>query len=91
MPSNRKKSLGRDPFDDDGKKGSSGSVERLIKGRSPGAPEPREVVVNVRLTPSNIKHLDAIRVRLEERGRKGMTRDELIRIAIALLSAEDVS
>lgn len=91
MPSNRKKSLGRDPFADDQEHGSSGSVERLIKGRSPGSPEPREVVVTVRLTPANIKHLDGIRAQIEKRGKAGMSRDELIRIAIALLSADDVA
>lgn len=86
-----KKSLGRNPFEDSGKGSSSSSVKRLIKGRAPrGNPEPKEVLVSVKLTPSNLKHLDGIMAKLAGRGKTGMTRDDLIRIAITLLSAEDV-
>lgn len=87
----KRRSLGRDPFDDAGagNAGRPDSVERLIKGRAPGAPEAREVSVTVKLTPSNIKHLDAIRRQLDERG-KPLSRNELIRIAITLLSADEV-
>ena len=49
----------------------------------------KEVEVQVKLTPSNIKHLDAIRAELEKMNKGGLTRDELIRVAITLLSAED--
>jgi hypothetical protein len=37
-----------------------------------------------------LKHIDALRARLGERGRD-VSRDELIRIAIALLTPDDVA
>lgn len=87
----KKKSLGRDPFEDTKQDQSSGSVGKLIKGKGlQSAPEAREVLVSVRLTPSNLKHLDAVRMQLVERGKGDLTRDDLIRIAITLLSAEDI-
>jgi len=86
----RRKSLGRDPFEDDKGERESNTVSRLIRGRSPLVPDAREVEVQVRLTPATLKHLDAIRARLAERGRE-VSRDELIRIAVTLLSAEDVT
>jgi Arc/MetJ-type ribon-helix-helix transcriptional regulator len=43
----------------------------------------------VRLTPSSLKHLDQVKERLRRRGRE-VSRDELIRIAITLLTEEDV-
>jgi hypothetical protein len=82
--------MGRDPFDDKKNTRESETVSRLIKGRSPLAPDAREVEVTVRLTPATMKHLDVVRERLAARGRK-ISRDELIRIAITLLSAEDVA
>jgi len=85
----KKRSLGRDPFDDENAGSKSDSVGKLIKGRAPGSPEAREVSVTVRLTPSNIKHLDAIRRELESRGKR-LSRNELIRIAISLLTADEV-
>jgi hypothetical protein len=89
--SKKKKSLGRDPFEDAKQNQTSGSVEKLIKGKGPqGGPEAKEVQVNVKLTPSNLKHLDTIRMQLAQRGRGDLTRDDLIRIAITLLSAEDI-
>lgn len=87
---NKKRSLGRDPFEDDNEKRISDSVEKLIKGRPTGTPGAKEVTVSVRLTPSNIKHLDAIRKALEQRGKGTLSRNDLIRIAIQLLSADDI-
>jgi hypothetical protein len=87
----KKKSLGRDPFEDNKQNQSSGSVEKLIKGKGlQNGPEPKEVLVNVKLTPSNLKHLDTVRMQLTQRGKGDITRDDLIRIAITLLSAEDI-
>jgi hypothetical protein len=86
----KKQSLGRDPFEDDNEEPRSDTVEKLIKGRHAGSPEAKEVSVNVRLTPSNLKHLDAIRRALAKRGKAGVSRNDLIRIAITLLSADDV-
>jgi hypothetical protein len=87
----KKKSLGRDAFDDANQQQAPGSVGKLIKGKSPiSAPEAREVLVNVKLTPSNIKHIDAIRRRLSEQGKGSYTRNDLIRIAITLLTSDDV-
>ncbi|HEX6790515.1 MAG TPA: hypothetical protein VF247_04315 [Candidatus Krumholzibacteria bacterium] len=86
--SDRKK-MGRDPFEDRNER-ESDTVSRLIRGRSPLAPDAREVPVTVKLTPATMKHLDAIHARLAARGRE-ISRDELIRIAITLLSAEDVT
>jgi hypothetical protein len=87
----KKKSLGRDPFTDANQHQKSETVGKLIKGKSlQSKPDAREVLVNVKLTPSNIKHLDVIRTRLEERGKGKYTRNDLIRIAITLLSEDDV-
>ena len=92
MTSKKKKiSLGRDPFDDAKQKPTSKSVEKLIKGKGlKSAPEAKAVQVRVKLTPSNIKHLDAIRAQLAGQGRRDLSRNDLIRIAITLLSAEDI-
>ena len=90
MSDQKKKRVGRDPFEEKGNAADSGTVARLIRGRSPLAPDPREVPVTVNLTPATLKHLDALHRRLAERGRE-ISRDELIRIAITLLSAEDVT
>ena len=89
MSDRKRKSMGRDPFADRGKPRESDTVARLIRGRSPLAPDAKEVEVVVRLTPATMKHLDAIRARLAERGRD-VSRDELIRIAITLLTPDDV-
>lgn len=86
----KKSSLGRDPFEGDDVSAPSNSVEKLMKGRPAPTPEAREVSVNVRLTPASIKHLDSIRRELAAAGRGDYTRNDLIRIAIALLSAGDV-
>lgn len=82
--------MGRDPFDDKKNTRESETVSRLIKGKSPLAPDAREVEVKLRLTPATMKHLDLVRERLAARGRE-ISRDELVRIAITLLSAEDVA
>ena len=90
MSDRRRKSLGRDPFEDAKESRESGTVKKLIRGRSPLAPDPREIEVTVRLTPATLKHLDQVRARLAARGRT-VSRDELIRIAITLLSPDDVA
>lgn len=82
--------MGRDPFEDEKAVRESDTVSKLIRGRSPLAPDAKEVEVVVRLTPATMKHLDAVRARLSERGRE-VSRDELIRIAITLLAPEDVA
>ncbi|MDH3197555.1 MAG: hypothetical protein OEO21_04870 [Candidatus Krumholzibacteria bacterium] len=87
MGDRKRKSMGRDPFEDRKEDRRSDSVGKLIRG-GPGA---KEVEVTVRLTVSNLRHLDAVRARLAERGRSGVTRSDLIRIAITLLSADDVT
>ena len=87
----KKKSLGRDPFEDNKENKPSSSVEKLIKNKSPhGTPEAKEVPVNIKLTPSNIKHLDDIRTKLARRGKGKKSRNDLIRIAITLLSVDDI-
>lgn len=89
MPDRRRKSLGRDPFEGVNESSSSRMVEKLIRGKVQLAREPKEIEVGVRLTPSSLKHLDQVRERLRRRGRD-VSRDELIRIAITLLTEEDV-
>lgn len=87
----KKKSLGRDPFEDNNRKQISNSVGKLIKGKGLAAePEARGVPVSVSLTPSNLKQLDAIRAKLAEQGKGKYSRNDLIRIAISLLSVEDI-
>ena len=90
MSDQRKKSMGRDPFEDRKNERASDTVSKLIRGKSPLAPDAREVEVTVRLTPAAMKHLDALRQRLAARGRD-VSRDELIRIASSLLTVEDVT
>ncbi len=90
MSGRRKKSLGRDPFDDAPRADGDGAVGRLIRGRG-AAGRPREVEVTVRLTPATLKHLERVRRALARRGRGDVTRDDLIRIAITLLSEDDVT
>jgi hypothetical protein len=82
--------MGRDPFEDTKEASASGTVAKLIRGRSPLSPDAKEVEVVVRLTPAVLKHIDAVRARLAERGRE-ISRDELIRIAITLLTPDDVA
>ena len=86
----KKTSLGRDPFDDANDAPRSNSVEKLIRGGARKSAGPKEVVVNVRLTPPNLKHLDRVLEQVAARGRNDVTRNDLIRIAITLLTADDV-
>ncbi len=89
MPDRRKRSIGRDPFEDAKEERASKTVERLIRGKVRLTNEAKEIQVGVRLTPSSLKHLDKVRDRLRARGRE-VSRDELIRIAITLLTEDDV-
>lgn len=89
MPDRRKRPLGRDPFEEAKEERPSRSLERLIRGKVQLASDVREIQVGVRLTPSSLKHLDRVRDRLKARGRE-VSRDELIRIAITLLTEDDV-
>ena len=89
MPDRRKRSIGRDPFEDAKEESASKTVERLIRGKVQLASDVKEITVGVRLTPSSLKHLDKVRERLKARGRE-VSRDELIRIAITLLTEDDV-
>ena len=90
MPDRRKRSFGRDPFEDAKEDRASRTVERLIRGKVHLAPDAKEIEVDVRLTPASLKHLDRLRERLQARGRD-VSRDELIRIAITLLTEDDVT
>ncbi len=89
MPDRRKRSIGRDPFEDANENRPSRTVERLIRGKVRMTSDVKEIEVGVRLTPSSLKHLDKVRERLKARGRD-VSRDELIRIAITLLTEDDV-
>jgi hypothetical protein len=85
-----KKSLGRDVFGD-APQGKKSSAVRNILEKKPGR-EPKgakEVEVTIKLTPSNMKHLDTLVAELERRGKGKFTRSELIRVAITLLSVGD--
>jgi hypothetical protein len=88
----KKRSLGRDVFGDSRPSQKSKALKNMIEGetRRSGPKGAREVEVKVKLTPSNIKHLDALVAELERRGKGRFTRNELIRVAITLLSAEDI-
>lgn len=86
----RKKSLGRDAFEDKNEARSSSSLKNLIKGSGIRGPaEAKEVEVKVKLTPSNLKHLDGLIAELEKKGKGSYTRSTLIRVAIALLRSSD--
>jgi hypothetical protein len=89
--SSRRKKLGRDPFEDAKAAGRSSSVEKLIRGNPRREGSAREVEVTVRLTPANLKQLDRVNEQLVKRGRQAMSRDDLIRVAITLLSADDIT
>lgn len=88
--SRKRKSLGRDPFEKPADKPQSKALRELISGKSASAKtEPKEVKVQVSLTPSNIRQLDDLRKKLSESGKGEFSRNQLIKIAIALLSLED--
>lgn len=85
-----KRSLGRDVFDKAPKGKGSGAVRKILTSvPAAGGATARQIEVGVKLTPSNIKHLDNLRAELKRQGRGDFTRDELIRVAIALLSIGD--
>jgi hypothetical protein len=82
--------LGHDVFGGKPDKRRSGTLKKILEGKQyREKAAAKEVEVQVKLTPSNIKQLDAIRAELEKLGKGGLTRDEMIRVAIMLLSAED--
>lgn len=86
----RKKSLGRDAFEDEKEAPSSNSLKNLIKGSGiRGRAEVKEVEVKVKLTPSNLKHLDGLIAELERKGKGRFSRSKLIRVAITLLRSSD--
>jgi Arc/MetJ-type ribon-helix-helix transcriptional regulator len=86
----KKRSLGRDAFTPAGDKASSQAIRKMLdKTPAKATPEARQVEVTVTLTPSNIKHLDALIGELERTGKGRFSRSELIRVAITLLSAGD--
>jgi len=86
-----KKSLGRDPFKEPVEKEPSRALKKLITGKALKAEsDTKEVEVRVKLTASNIKHLDTLRRQLSSGGKGSFSRSRLIRIAIALLSLEDI-
>lgn len=90
MHPKKKKSLGRDVFERPADKASGQALRKILSGRRVAdEASVREIEVRVKLTPSNLKHLDAIRARLESEGKGRFSRNDLIRVAIALLSAED--
>ena len=90
MQPKRKKSLGRDVFVGPAQKEASGTIKKILQGRRirPEAAV-KEIEVRIKLTPSNLKQLDAIRAGVEKRGKGRMSRNDLIRVAITLLSVED--
>lgn len=86
----KKKSLGRNAFEGLVDKEESRALRQLISGTGlPVHAEPREIEVIARLTPANIRQLDQLQEKLAESGKGHFSRDQLIRIAIALLSFED--
>jgi hypothetical protein len=87
----RKRSLGRDVFESTPNDNNpSGTIKKILEGKRPKQKAAaKEVEVRIKLTPSNIKHLDAIRTELEKKGKGNLSRNDLIRVAVTLLSAED--
>jgi hypothetical protein len=71
-------------------KEASGTIKKILQGRRVrDEASVKEIEVRVKLTPSNLKQLDAIRSGLEKRGKGRFSRNDLIRVAITLLSVED--
>lgn len=86
----RKRSLGRDVFGKEPEQKKSPALKKLLENKAGQGPtNAKEVEVKVRLTPSNIKHLDVLCRELEKQGKGTFTRNELIRVAITLLSVGD--
>ena len=89
MDEKRKRSLGRNVFDNKNTdRSKSDALRKIIEGK-PRQGRSREIDVRVKLTPANLKHLDAIREALEKSGKGRFSRSELIRVAITLLSSGD--
>lgn len=89
MQPKRKKTLGRDVFVGRSDK-ESGTIGKILQGRRYHEDARiKEIEVRVKLTPSNLKHLDALKTSLESKGKGRFSRNDLIRVAIALLSADD--
>lgn len=90
MQPKRKRSLGRDVFVGPTQKEASGTIKKILQGRRfRDEASVKEIEVRVKLTPSNLKQLDTIRAGLEKRGKGRLSRNDLIRVAITLLSVED--
>ena len=87
--SSRKRSLGRDVFDKAPAGRKSKALKKIVEQKPGKAPATKQLEVKVKLTPSNIKHLERVMDELLKRGEGPFTRDELIRVAITLLSAGD--
>ena len=98
----RKRSLGRDVFEKKPQSVESEALKKIIEGRDrqgearearparPARPaRTRQIDVTVKLSPADLKHLDRLLGELEKRGRGDLTRNDLIRIGISLLSADD--
>lgn len=86
----KKRSLGRDVFGKAPEGEKSKALKNMLEATGARAPKgAKEVEVRVKLTPSNIKQLDTLVTELERQGKGRFTRSELIRVAIALLSAGD--
>jgi len=84
-----KKTLGRDVFVGRSEK-DSGTIGKILQGRRfHRAARVTEIEVRVKLTPSNLRHLDTLASGLESKGKGRFSRAELIRVAITLLSADD--
>ena len=86
----KKKSLGRDVFGNAPQGEKSKALKNMLEKKPPREPKgAKEMEVKIKLTPSNIKHLDMLIIELEKRGKGRFSRSELIRVAITLLGAED--
>ena len=86
----KRQSLGRDVFDGNKQEARSQAVKRMLEGNALRGPaDTKEVPVTIKLTPPNLKHLDTLVTTLHKEGKGKFTRNELIRVAITLLSAED--
>ncbi|MEJ2722540.1 MAG: hypothetical protein P8181_15590, partial [bacterium] len=71
----RKRSLGRDVFEKAQDDNPSGTIKNILEGKRFKEPAAaREVDAHIKLTPSNIKHLDAIRRELEKKGKGRFSR-----------------
>lgn len=86
----KKRSLGRDVFSDGNDKTSSQAIRKMLaKTTGKAQPDAKQIEMTVTLTPSNIKHLEALIAELERTGKGRFSRNDLIRVAITLLSAGD--